>query len=80
MTKAELVYIALGLMFVFPGLMALWVGVRGSRWFFDSRSYGFLTKKIGWGGARITMVIVGLLLLAAAVLVIVDPMGIMKGA
>lgn len=80
MTKVELVYIALGLMFVFPGLMALWVGVRGSRWFFDSRSYNFLSKRLGWIGARITMVIVGLVLLAAAVLVIVDPMGIMKGA
>lgn len=80
MTKAGLVYIALGLMFVLPGLMALWVGVRGSRWFFNSRSYGFLPKKIGLGGARIAMVLVGLLLLAAAVLVVVDPMGIMKGA
>lgn len=79
MTLEGLVYIALGLMFVLLGLLAVWVGLRGSRWFFGSRSYRFLVESIGLCGARVVMIIVGLLLLAATVLVVMDPMGVMKG-
>lgn len=79
MTLEGLVYIALGVMFVLPGLLAMWVGIRGSKWFFGSHSYSYLVERIGMGWARVVMIIVGLLLLGATVLVVLDPMGVMKG-
>lgn len=80
MTLKELVYIALLVMFVLPGLLAIGVGVRGSRWVFDSPSYRFIVRRLGMGWARLLFVLLGILLLGAALLVLWDPMGVMEKA
>lgn len=66
------------LMFVFPGILSLWVGVSGSRWFFESRNTHFWRKHLGLTGARIVYIILGLLLLGCGVIFLLDPLGVMQ--
>ncbi|WP_442504807.1 hypothetical protein ACTML9_01175 [Porphyromonas levii] len=73
-----LVYVALGLMFVLPGCLAIWAGLSGSQWFFDNHSYRYLINKLGLGWTRFIFVVLGLLLFLAAALVIIDPLDVMK--
>lgn len=73
-----LVYAALALMFVLPGALAIWAGVSGSQWFFHNHSYRFLVEKVGMGWTRVIFVLLGLLFWGAALLVIIDPLDIMK--
>lgn len=78
MSQTALVYIALGVMFVLPGAVALWAGISGNRSFFQSPSYKFLVDKLGLDWTRVIFVLVGLLFFGAVALVIIDPMNIIK--
>lgn len=79
MSATTFIYLAVGLMFVLPGVLALWVGIMGSSWFFGSNTSKFIAEKIGMRWARVLYCLLGLLLIAAAILVVVDPMDVMKG-
>lgn len=70
--------IAMLIMFVLPGLLSLWVGIAGSKWFFESHGTRFLRHKLGVNGARIIYVILGLLLLGCGIIFILDPLGVMS--
>lgn len=78
MAQTILVYVALGLMFVLPGILAIWAGVSGSQWFFKNHSYSYLVDKLGMGWTRFIFILLGLLLFSAAALVIIDPLNVMK--
>ncbi len=78
MERMTLVYVALGLMFVLPGCLAIWAGISGSQWFFKNHSYSFLVERLGMGWARLIFILLGLLFLSAAALVIMDPLNLMK--
>lgn len=79
MRLETLVYIALILMFVIPGFLAIWVGVRGSAWFFSSPSYRYMVERIGMRWSRVLFVVLGIVLISVAVMVLIDPMEVMKG-
>lgn len=78
MEKITLVYMALGLMFVLPGCMAIWAGVSGCQWFFKNHSYRYLVDKLGMGWTRVIFILLGLLLFSAAALVIIDPLDVIR--
>ena len=77
--RADLVVKAAGvLMFFLPGLMAVVVGLRGSRWFFESGGVSLVRKYLGLQYARLFYVVLGLLLIACGVLILVDPLEVMS--
>lgn len=78
MDKMALVYLALGLMFVLPGSLAIWAGLFGSQWFFNHHSYHFIVDKLGMGWTRVLFIFIGLLLFGAVALVIIDPLNVIK--
>lgn len=77
MSALLVVRIAALLMFVLPGVLALSVGIRGSRWFFESDGVAFFRKHLGLKYTRILYVVLGLLLLACGVLILTDPLQVM---
>lgn len=78
MTALWFIRFVMLLMFVLPGVLSVWVGISGSRWFFDSRGTGFWRRKLGLRGARIMYVVLGLLLLGCGVVFMLDPLGLMS--
>lgn len=78
MTLPQLLRISTLLMFVLPGILALYVSLRGSEWFFGSHSNRFLVQQLGSRWARVLYFILGLLLLGAAALIWMDPKGLMN--
>lgn len=66
--------LVLVLMFFLPGLLALWSGVRGSEWFFNSPGTRLWTRIFGARGARCFYILLGLLLIAAGILFWLDPL------
>lgn len=77
MDSATLVYIALALMFVLPGIIAVWTGAVGSEWVFRNPAYSWLVRSVGLGWSRVIVVVLGLLMLGAALLVVLDPMDLL---
>lgn len=77
MSAVWFVRIVMLLMFVLPGILSLWVGVSGSRWFFESRGAGFWRRRLGLRGVRIVYVVLGVLLLGCGVIFMLDPLGVM---
>lgn len=71
--------IATLLMFVLPGLLSLYVSLKGSDWFFGGHSNRYLVQSIGRRWARILYFILGVLLLGAALMIWIDPRGLMEG-
>ena len=69
--------IAVGL-FLAPGLLALTAALFGFRWFLGSRSASLFRHHLGYGGTRITYGIIGLLLIGAGTVILLDPMHILS--
>lgn len=78
MTLPQLLRLSTLLMFVLPGILALYVSLKGSEWFFGSSSNRFLVNQIGAKWARVFYFILGLLLLGASALIWIDPKGLME--
>ncbi|MDN4754575.1 Imm17 family immunity protein [Porphyromonadaceae bacterium W3.11] len=70
--------IATLLMFVFPGVLSLYVSIKGSNWFFGGQSNRYLVQSMGRKWARVLYFILGVLLLGAALMIWMDPRGLME--
>lgn len=79
MGPTTFIYLTVALMFVLPGAISLWVGISGSKWFFESSTSRYISKKLGFTWARVLYSLLGLLLIAAAILIIIDPLNVMEG-
>ena len=66
------------LLFMIPGVIALWAAVAGSRWFFESRSASVARRWFGERGTRLFYGFLGLLLIASGVMILFDPRGLLS--
>lgn len=63
MSAVNFVRLAFVLMFLVPGAMSVWVGLKGYKWFFNSSVPRLLRGYLGEKGAKIFYVILGILLI-----------------
>lgn len=77
MTASLLIELSVVVMFVLPGLLALWVGIADREWFFASPQAEPWIRLFGRRGSRIAAIVVGLLLLACSLLFYIDPLDVM---
>lgn len=77
MSARLFIHLVAVLLFACPGLLTLWVSIRGSSWFFGHSTAKLLVAKLGLRWARLLYGLLGLLMLAAAWLIIADPKGLM---
>lgn len=78
MTARLLIEITVVVMFVLPGLLALWVGIADREWFFSHPQARPWLSAFGRKGSRIATIIVGLLLLGCSLLFYLDPLHVMN--
>ncbi|MDD7559717.1 MAG: immunity 17 family protein [Porphyromonas sp.] len=74
MNPATLIKAVAILLFMAPGLLSLAVAVAGCRWFLESRSASTIRSYFGRDGARLFYGTVGLLLIVAGAVILLDPM------
>ncbi|WP_052103119.1 MULTISPECIES: Imm17 family immunity protein [Porphyromonas] len=63
MSPLSFVRLALAIMFILPGILALSVSILGSKWFFNSHGTKYARQNLGKSGARLLYATLGVLLL-----------------